>query len=252
MKKYHLLLFFILLQIACKKEPLALSQIKGKRIAVSNKIKSNKVIDSFIKPFKEKIDKSMGKILSYASKNMHKKDGELESTVGNLMADIVHQQAQPIFHKRTGKSIDFTLLNYGGIRSGISKGPVTTRTAFELMPFENSIVVVELTAKKVNQLITYLAKGKKAHPISHLTIELDKDYNLKKARINGKKINKNRTYFVATNDYLQHGGDRMNFFSNPVSLHVLDYKIRNALLDSFQKIDTLPAILDNRFIRSKN
>jgi 2',3'-cyclic-nucleotide 2'-phosphodiesterase (5'-nucleotidase family) len=46
-----------------------------------------------------------------------------------------------VFNQRE-KKIDICLLNQGGIRSTLPKGNVTSRTAFKIMPFENSLVVV--------------------------------------------------------------------------------------------------------------
>jgi 2',3'-cyclic-nucleotide 2'-phosphodiesterase (5'-nucleotidase family) len=143
------------------------------------------------------------------------------------------------------------LLNHGGIRSIISKGNVTTRTAFKVMPFENSIVVLDLKGEKVKELIEYLVRNKRAHPISKLNIELDSEFKLKTTRLNGKHLDFTKNYLVCTNDYLANGGDRMNFFKSPDSLYVLDYKIRNALIDYLKKVDTISPVRDNRFIQVK-
>jgi 2',3'-cyclic-nucleotide 2'-phosphodiesterase (5'-nucleotidase family) len=144
------------------------------------------------------------------------------------------------------------LLNHGGIRSIISKGNVTTKTAYEVMPFENSVVVVELKGKQVEELIDYLAKAKRAHPISGLKLVLDKDFNVKSVLIKGQPLDINKTYFVATNDYLYEGGDNMNFFKTNDSLYTLDYKIRNVIIDYFSRKDTLNPVIDDRFIQLKN
>ena len=72
---------------------------------------------------------------------------------------------------------------------------------------------------------------------------------MKEALIGGKPIEDGRTYTVVTSDYLQHGGDRMNFLKDPVTLEVLDYKIRNAMIDYFKTVDTIPARLDGRFVK---
>lgn len=58
------------------------------------------------------------------------------------------------------------MFNYGGIRAKISKGPVTIAITFELMPFENELVVAELTGEKVVDLVSYFIKNKEAHPLS--------------------------------------------------------------------------------------
>jgi 2',3'-cyclic-nucleotide 2'-phosphodiesterase (5'-nucleotidase family) len=137
--------------------------------------------------------------------------------------------------------------NYGGIRAAIMKGDVTVSNAFELMPFDNTIVVVELNYDKIKALFNYFVAKKTAHPLSkniQLTIEND-SYNV---LINGKTIKKHRTYFVATSNYLQKGGDGMIFFSEPESLFDSNFLIRDAIVDYFKSKDTLRANLDNRVI----
>ena len=242
-------LLAIFIAISCSKEKQSVSKIEGKRININDSITTNQEIEDFIKPFRERIQEDMNKVLSYASKDMHKNDGKLETTIGNLMADLVKSQSEPIYKKRTEKSIDICILNHGGIRAPIPAGTIKTRTAFNVMPFENSIVVAELTAENVHGMIDYLVKAKRAHPISGLTIKLDQNDKLVEALVNGKPIEANKTYAVVTSDYLQNGGDRMDFLKNPESLEILDYKIRNAMIDYFKTVDTIPAKLDGRFIQ---
>ena len=67
--------------------------------------------------------------------------------------------------KRENKNIDICLLNHGGIRAVIPKGDVTTRTAFEVMPFENSLFVVGLKGTQIRAMGTYLLAEKKPHPL---------------------------------------------------------------------------------------
>ncbi|WP_420573130.1 5'-nucleotidase C-terminal domain-containing protein [Kordia sp.] len=242
-------LFAIFLVFSCAKEKQGISRIEGKRININDSLTSNQEIEAFIKPYRERIEKDMNKILSYAPKDMHKNDGEFETTIGNLMADLVKSQSESIYKKRKDRGIDICLLNHGGIRAPIPKGPIKTQTAFNVMPFENSIVVAELTAENIRGMVDYLAKSKRAHPIAGLTIKLDSDFNVKEALINGKPIEDGKTYTVVTSDYLQNGGDRMNFLKDPESLEVLDYKIRNAMIDYFKSVDTIPAKLDGRFVK---
>jgi 2',3'-cyclic-nucleotide 2'-phosphodiesterase (5'-nucleotidase family) len=81
---------------------------------------------------------------------------------------------------------------------------------------------------------------------------LDKDFNVKSATIKSEPIDMNKTYFVATSDYLYEGGDNMNFLKTNDSLYSLDYKVRNVLIDYFTKKDTLRPVIDDRFIQIKN
>lgn len=249
-RKIVLILAIALVLQSCKKESSYLTKIKGENISITDSLASVSSIDEFIKPYREYVNKNLDSVLAYSVDTYAKNDGELNTAIGNFMADMVYKQANPVFNKKTGKNIDFVLLNHGGIRSIISKGDITTRTAYQVMPFENTIVVADLKGAQVKELIDYLARNKRAHPIAKLNIELDKDYNISKTTLNGKPLDFNKNYFVCTNDYLANGGDRMNFFKTNDSLYVLDYKIRNALIDYLKKVDTIKPVIDNRFIKT--
>lgn len=246
MKKFIISIFTIVLFFSCKNEPQHLLKIEGKLLPITSEITSNKNIENFVKPYREKIKKEMSNILSYTPINLTREDGKLESTLGNLMADMCYQEANPIFNKKTGENIDFALFNFGGVRASIPKGNITMQHAFNLMPFENQLVVVELSSKKIKELVTYLITKKKAHPISKQVslVFTNNGYNFK---INDKPLNDSKTYFVLTSDYLQHGGDHMDFFKNPINLYKINYKVRNAIIDYFKETDTIRINLDGRF-----
>jgi len=248
--KSFVLLALICLFFSCKQE-YHLNKIEGKQIPISDSIALDTEIDEFIKPFRDNLEKDMSKVLSYAPKTYHKKDGDFNTAIGNLMAHIVLEEGNPIFNQRTGKNIDMVLLNHGGIRAPINKGNITTETAFQVMPFENSIVVVALKGQQIDSLAHYLSKAKKAHPIEGMKITIDKDYNLVEALVNKQNIDKDKTYYVATNDYLYNGGDNMTFFKTNDTVYTLDYKIRNAMIDYFKKVDTINPTIDDRFTQTK-
>lgn len=245
--KTLLLLLFTMSFFSCKKEIKSFSS----SININDSIPSDKAFDSLIKPYKLRLDEDMNTILSYAPETYSKTIGEYNTAIGNLMADIVYSQGNKVFSKRTNKNIDAVLLNHGGIRATISKGNITTKTAFEVMPFENNIVVVALKGQQLNSMMDYLRQAKRAHPVSGMELQMDKDFNITKALIQGKKIDKKKTYYLATNDYLYDGGDRMRFFKPNDSVYYLDYKIRNAMIDYFKKVDTIHPKIDNRFTQTK-
>jgi 2',3'-cyclic-nucleotide 2'-phosphodiesterase (5'-nucleotidase family) len=250
--KHLFRLGFILLLCSCKQD-FNLIKIEGKRIEINDSIASNETIESFVKPYRENVNKNLDSIISYAPETYSKTNGEFNTAIGNFMADAVFSESNTVFKQRTNKNIDLVLLNHGGIRAIIPEGNITTRTAYEVMPFENSVVVVALKGKQINEMLTYLSKAKRAHPVSNqLQLILNSDFSIKSALINGKTIDEEKIYYVATNDYLYNGGDRMTFFKPNDSLYVLDYKIRNILIDKFKKTDTINPKIDDRFIQIKN
>ncbi len=245
MKRVILILFITIFSIqSCENNYV----LQGNRIEVNNNVKSDREIVEFITPYKNKVDSKMDSILAYSPINYDKKNGLLNTAIGNMMADVALKLSNPVYKARKNRDIDFVLLNHGGIRASISKGDITTRTAYNVMPFENSMVVCELDGETVEELINYLKLSKKAHPISGINIVLDNSYNLIEAKINDKEISKNKIYSVATTDYLLNGGDKMDFFKKSKENTILDYKLRNILIDYFKQIDTLSFQTDNRFI----
>lgn len=240
----------LLLAMSCK-TPTDVYKIEGKNININDSLPTITSIENFIKPYRENINKDLDSVLAYSVDTYSKADGYLNTAIGNLMADVIYDEADPIFFKRTGEHIDFVLMNHGGIRSIISKGSISKRTAFELMPFENSIVVSKLPGANVKELLDYLARAKRAHPISKLKIVLDKDGQVIESLVHEIPIDFNKTYYVATNDYLINGGDGMDFFKDSEEIFELDYKIRNALIDYFMKTDTINPVADDRFIQLK-
>ena len=247
MKKIWILFFFSFLLIACKNNSHEVSKINAKQLKIGNEVKQDSSIIQLFTPYKKKMTKEITKSLSFSTKILERTDGNLQSTLGNLVADLSYEKANELFKNKTGKTVDFSMSNYGGIRAAIMKGDVTVSNAFELMPFDNTLVVVELNYDKIKALFNYFVAKKRAHPLSkniQLTIEND-SYNV---LINGKPIKKDRTYFVATSNYLQKGGDGMIFFSEPESLFDSNFLIRDAIVDYFESKDTLRTNLDDRVI----
>lgn len=250
MNKFSILLLCLAL-FSCSRSPQSLAKIDGKQIPITDSIAKDKGMEEFITPYRERIRKEMEGSLSFTPEAMFKSDTKLNTPIGNMMADAVMEMANPIFKERTRKDIDLVILNYGGIRSGINAGEITTRTAYDIMPFENEVVVAELASDELKELVNYLAQNKTSHPISGLQITLDAKGNLAEAKVNGEQI-QNKSYFVATSDYLVKGGDQMDFFLEAQSVKIIEYKLRNLLIDYFKKKDTIAPKRDNRFIQLKN
>ena len=238
-----LTLFFV---ISCSKQPYYVSKIEGKRIPITEKQNQVPEIENFIKPYREHINKDLDSVLAYCPETLDKSSGEWQTTIGNLMADVTLQRGNLVFNAREKKNIDICLLNNGGIRSILPKGNVTSRTAFEIMPFENSLVVIALKGEQILELVDYFIVTKKAHPLAGMTFTIDKNNQPKNILVQGKTVEKEAIYYVATNDYLSNGGDNMNFFKKGIQKFDLDYKLRNILIDYFKEVDTIPVAKDVR------
>ena len=247
---YLSILSFYFVVVACETE--SNKQKYGHNIEINQQVLSDSSIIKYYQPFKKNLEESlMNTPISYSPETYKKNDGELNSTLSNMFADATYEMSNPVFNKMSGKNIDIVLLNNGGIRSIISKGNISEKTAFELMPFENSIVVLELSGLSIIKMIDYLRKVKLQHPISGLQITLNNDYSVNEVNINGVGIENEKKYYVATTDYLLEGGDKMYFLAETTKTTDINYKMRDILIDYFKKHDTLKLKSDNRFIRTK-
>ena len=238
-----LTLFFI---ISCSQKNYTLTKIEGKQIPVTETNSQTAEIENFIAPYRKHIDKDLDSILAYCPETLDKSTGKWQTNIGNLLADVCLQRGNLVFKSREKKNIDLCLLNHGGIRAILPKGNVTTRTAFEIMPFENNLVVLALKGEQILEMTSYIIKEKKPHPLSGMTFTITKDNTVKNILIQGKPLDNNKIYYVATNDYLANGGDSMNFFLKNTQEFDLNYKLRNVLIDYFKETDTIPIVKDIR------
>lgn len=247
MKHFVLLLTFILL-ISCSSHQYYVTKIEGKKIGITENQTGSTEIENYIKPCRENIDKDLNEVLAYCPINLVK-SGEWQTNIGCFLADITLEKSNPIFLKREQKSIDVCLLNHGGIRTIIPKGNVTARNAYEVMPFENSAVVIGLKGEQIVEIANYIVSEKKPHPLAGMTFTITKDNSVKNIQILGKPLELEKVYYVVTSDYLSNGGDNMIFFKKGVSRTDLDYKLRNIIIDYFKDVDTLRINTDIRITK---
>ncbi len=252
MKLFVLLLTFTVIT-SCAEKKFYVTRIEGKEIGITQQIETASdialqqahQIESFIKPFRENIDKDLSLVLANAPETIDK-SGEWQTPMGNFLSDITLEKSNVIFKKRENKYIDICLLNHGGIRTIISKGDVTARNAYEIMPFENSAIVVGLKGEQILEMAQYIIAEKKPHPLKGLTFTIGKDNQPKDILVNGKALENEKTYYVVTSDYLVNGGDNMLFFKKATERHDLDYKLRNIIIDYFKANKVIKADKDQR------
>ena len=245
--RYFVLFLTFLLSVSCGEQKYYVTKIEGKDIGITNSNKDVEAIETFVKPYRDHINTELNNVISYAPETLDK-SGQWQTTIGNLLADITLQRGNAIFTARENKKIDLCLLNNGGIRSIIPKGNVTLKTAFEIMPFENTSIVVALKGAQISEMVTYLIAEKKPHPISGIQFTIDKNNQAKDILIQGKALENETLYYVITSDYLSNGGDKMDFFKKGTATYDLNYKLRNILIDYLKETDTIPILKDKRIL----
>jgi 2',3'-cyclic-nucleotide 2'-phosphodiesterase (5'-nucleotidase family) len=234
---------------ACHQGQEVGSKPKASQIFIDATLPASDTLDAFIEPYRRRLNQVLDSPLCYAPRDITKTEGRLNTPLGNLMADLMLERASAVFEIRENIKVDLALLNFGGMRSAISRGPVSERTAYEVMPFENNLVVVGMRGHGLRKLVEFLMGAPRPHAFSGMEIVLEGDGRLRSVTVSGRPIEDERVYYIATSDYLVGGGDNMTFFEEGESLFNTDYKIRNAMVDYFGATDTLRTKTDHRFIQ---
>lgn len=248
MKNKFLLLGFALAALAgCKTAPSASSMHLAKveirkNISINNELKNEEEFVKTIAPYKEKLDKEMSVKISHTHVDLTKQGDN--SNLGNLLADYTFDGANEWAKKNLQKNVDAALINIGGIRTIIGKGDILLRSVFEVMPFENEVIIVKMKGTDIQGLFDYYAEHQVNNPVSHLYIETNNG-RLTKTLINGKAVNPAQDYYIATSDYLALGGDNMKFFSKGQMIPT-GIKLRDLFIDYFKKNPEVVANTDVR------
>jgi 2',3'-cyclic-nucleotide 2'-phosphodiesterase (5'-nucleotidase family) len=179
---------------------------------------------ALIAPYHDKVTSQMQEVLGTAPAALVKMPGE--SPLANFVADLQRTRAS----EALGQPIPLGVMTNGGLRAGLPAGPVTLGSVFELMPFENELVVLDAPGPVVQRLFDYAARIKMA--VSGATYAVTFDGQPKDIRIGGQPFdsNQNKTWPIAISDYLASGGDNMVFFKELTPRHT-NILLRNAIAD---------------------
>jgi 2',3'-cyclic-nucleotide 2'-phosphodiesterase (5'-nucleotidase family) len=180
-----------------------------------------------IEPYRQRVTQQMGEVLGTAPVPLAKNPGE--SPLANFVADLQRQRAAAELHQ----PVDVGVMTNGGLRNSLPAGPITLGSVFELMPFENELVVLDAPGPVMQQLFDYAARLKMA--LSNVTYTVDATGKPTNIRIGGQPFNPAKTYTVAISDYLAGGGDNMVFFKalKPRDTGVL---LRAAIVDRIRQL----------------
>ncbi len=196
----------LLMSAACS-SPYKVTRVERTRTLIDSRYDKplSDDITAFMQPYTAEVDKLMTPVLGESAQYMAAE--RPESLLGNLLPDILMWAA-----KFYNEKPDFGIYNIGGMRAAIPEGKITIGDIFTLAPFENKICFVTLSGEKVKELFEQIA-GRGGEGVSReVRIVMDKDFKLKRATVNGKEIDPEASYRVATIDYVSHGNDKMFAF----------------------------------------
>lgn len=160
---------------------------------------------AFLAPYKATVDSLMSPVMGQAANDMsvHRP----ESQLSNLLADILVWSST-----RFGEKPVFAVYNIGGIRAALSKGNVTRGDILDIAPFENKICFLTLKGKDVTTLFEQIA-AVGGEGVSHaVQLVITADGKLAGAKLDGKPIDPDADYRIATLDYVAQGNDHMEAF----------------------------------------
>lgn len=192
--------FLLVLVTACKTYYPVSEQAKLDK--VTHTIPADSSIHAFYLPYKDSLDKIMKVPVAELEQDLFKK--QPESTLGNMMADIVRLKTA----EYTGDKIDFAITNYGGIRvQSLSKGILNVEHAYLLMPFDNYLVEQTWSGKLVQDVCDSVAKMK-GWPVSGISFTI-RNAKATAVKVNQVPLDTAASYRVALVDYVANGGDGM-------------------------------------------
>ena len=205
------------------------SVTKYKAVPMNDSIADDAISESMIAPYRDSLELSMNTIL--VQNDVPLTRGIPESTLGNLIADLLLERA--LIEMPDSVRPLICLINIGGLRVDLPAGPITVGKVFELMPFENELDVVKLSPEKILEMMRYL-KDVGGQPVSGVSFSHKAGKNSILTLDDGEEIRADDLIYVVTSDYLAEGGDKMDFFKNPVHRIRTGIKIRDAILDDFR------------------
>jgi 2',3'-cyclic-nucleotide 2'-phosphodiesterase (5'-nucleotidase family) len=215
--------------IACR-HGADVTSISVETVELNKQSATDSLTAVILHPFKDSLDKIMNEVVSVSDTAMPKERDKTETLLGNFVADICLIKARERASATSYTSADICLLNTGGLRSSIPKGIITRGNIYELMPFDNELVVVTISGVETWNLFRYVAASG-GQPMAGINFEIKNDKTPGKIFIGGIAIDTSRTYNIVTSDYLAAGGDKMDFLRKPIHTYNTGIKIRDALME---------------------
>ena len=231
--------FFLALFLCACNQKIQVHNAETSSIAVDASADSlaDSAYIAYLSPYKESVEREMAVVIGYAADDMYV--AAPECPMLNWATETLWARAKELYPHQ----VDMAVMNMGGMRCQWQKGPITQGNVFELMPFDNQLVVLTLKGEDILALcqsfVTYGAQGVAGLRMTAV------DGQLADVTIGGKPLDVNAHYTVATSDYLAGGTDHMDALKNHVDYWQSGVLIRDLYVQSV-KADTIHAIMDGR------
>ncbi|MEM6967222.1 MAG: 5'-nucleotidase C-terminal domain-containing protein [Bacteroidota bacterium] len=215
------------------------------KIAEASTVEPSSEIEAIIAPYKNQLEEEMNEVIGTCAQDLTK--AKPECSLGNFMADLVHKKCEAYYEN----PIDFALVNYGGIRiPTLAAGEISRSDIFELMPFENMLVVIHVDAATLTLLFDRMADYG-GWPVSYQVRYGIKNRKPVDVTISGKPIEAGKMYKIALTDFVANGGDKCYFFKDK-KRYKLGKLFRDVIIEHVQDLtkigDSVDAKLEGRVV----
>ena len=227
--RFYLGIFiWMLVSSGCHRNQVILqSEVTYIEVNSSTTKETGNELQALLKPLRDSVSKEMDKVIGTSSLAMEK--GKPESLLGNFVSDVCKSEIDSFLISQGQPSLDFFIFNFGGLRGALPQGNITMGDVYQVMPFDNELVWVDLPYDSLISVIRYI-REKGGVPVSGLTLKLDGRGLDNLTLLNGKPLNSSNTYRIGTNDFLVRGGDGMNMLNVESKIYSTGVKVRDALI----------------------
>lgn len=224
LKEFLFTLILVGLVFACTEQKLVVTEISGKKIPLdkSTEVFADENFKAFLNPYKMQIDEKMNEVIGVAAEDM--RVHAPESLLSNFCADVYRQVAAGYL----GETVDVGIVNIKGLRTSIPAGEVKISKIFELMPFENELVLLWMKGSDLSDLLQFFASIG-GEGVSGLRMGI-KQGAATDMFVADKQLDPMKTYIIATNDYLAEGNDGMTQLTKNIKRVDTGIKIRDMLI----------------------
>lgn len=205
------LLPFILLSlvaVSCR-TGYALVGVDGGRVAMDSTFDlfvDDDMVEE-IEDFKEDLVEEMSPVIGSSAATMRCEVGRDYNVLANTVADMVMDEG-----RRLDPAVAFAVINVGGLRKDLPEGEITVGTAFEILPFENTLCIVDMPGTAVAELFGQIARLGGEGVSAEVRLTVSRDGGLLDATVGGREVDADATYRVVTIDYVAEGNDGMAAF----------------------------------------